>query len=744
MSWFSEQIEERKREDEQVLRGAYESLDTAVTGRTHGTGARDTGTQLASLYSDILRYFHKKDSAVNHDFREAFDAVMETDLVSQGILLHEAEAETGWYKANTSLQAARWKDTGEWVLIYPGKLSGYVFRHPETGKNTRLNAGTEKLFEDGGYVFYLGFPTKSLHIPDLIAYMAQVIRIQDLILLLGLLLIITLIGMLTPRISHFIYSDVLESGSVSLLVSTALFLLLVNVVTALFTAFRSIVNTQLSMRMNMQVSAATMSRVFSLPAAFFRNYSAGELSRKIDSIQEICSSIVNSVFSVSVSALFSLLYVVQLFQYAPGIAIPALIVLIVTAAYTVVITLVQRKLTLQQILAEGKVSGLSYALVNGIQKIRLSGSENRVFAKWADAYSERLKLTYRPPFLLKHSGNFSVMIALIGQIVLYVAAIQSRLTVADYNAFMTAYAMVSAAFSAVVGVASSIAGIQPMLEVAKPIMENVPEASEGRHMVSRLQGNVELNNIRFRYEPDEPYVLNRFSLKIRRGEYVAVVGKSGCGKSTLVRLLLGFEKPESGAVYYDGQDLAQLDLRSLRRNIGTVMQDGKLFQGDLLSNITVAAPLATEEDAWKAAEIAGIADDIRRMPMHMQTMIASGGGGISGGQRQRIMIARAVVGNPKILIFDEATSALDNTTQRHISEALDSLSCTRIIIAHRLSTIKRCDRIIFLEDGAIAEEGTYDELMQKDGKFADLVRRQTLDLPEEAEENTPKADFSVL
>ncbi|MBO7667835.1 MAG: ATP-binding cassette domain-containing protein, partial [Firmicutes bacterium] len=223
------------------------------------------------------------------------------------------------------------------------------------------------------------------------------------------------------------------------------------------------------------------------------------------------------------------------------------------------------------------------------------------------------------------------------------------------------------------------------------------------------------------------YILDDLSLKIKPGEYVAVVVRTGCGKSTLVRLLLGFEKPEKGAVYFDGKDINGLDLPSLRKNIGTVIQDAGLFQGDIYSNIVITAPELTLDDAWEAAEMAGIAEDIRRMPMGMHTVIGEGQGGISGGQRQRIMIARAIAPKPKLLIFDEATSALDNKTQKQVSEALDSLGCTRLVIAHRLSTIRHCDRILVLDGGRIIEDGTYEELIEKRGFFAELVERQRLD-----------------
>ena len=286
------------------------------------------------------------------------------------------------------------------------------------------------------------------------------------------------------------------------------------------------------------------------------------------------------------------------------------------------------------------------------------------------------------------------------------------------------------AFISVTGIASSIAQIQPILKMAEPFLNAEPENAEGKEIVTKLSGGVELNHVSFRYSEDSPYILNDISLKIRPGEYVAVVGKTGCGKSTLVRILLGFEKPEIGAVYYDNKDINNLDMPSLRRKIGTVMQDAGLFQGDIYSNIVITAPELTVNDAWEAAEKAGIADDIRAMPMGMYTMISEGQGGISGGQKQRIMIARAIAPRPKLLIFDEATSALDNKTQKQVSEALDGMGCTRLVIAHRLSTIRHCDRILMLDGGRIIEDGTYDELIEKDSAFAELVKRQRLETAE--------------
>jgi ABC-type bacteriocin/lantibiotic exporter with double-glycine peptidase domain len=321
----------------------------------------------------------------------------------------------------------------------------------------------------------------------------------------------------------------------------------------------------------------------------------------------------------------------------------------------------------------------------------------------------------------------TMAISMIGTMVMYAAAVKSGVSVAEYYAFNAAYGMVGGAFMSLAGIAVSIAQIKPVIEMIRPILDAEPEVAEDKIVLTKLSGGVELSNVTFRYSDDMPPVLDDLSLKIRPGQYVAIVGKTGCGKSTLMRVMLGFETPQKGAVYYDGRDLKRIDLKSLRRRIGAVMQNGKLFMGDIFSNITISAPWLSLDDAWEAAELAGMAEDIRNMPMGMHTLISEGQGGVSGGQRQRLLIARAIAPRPKILMFDEATSALDNITQKQVSDALDRMKCTRIVIAHRLSTIRQCDRIIVLDSGKIIEDGSYDELLAKDGEFAALVARQRLD-----------------
>lgn len=290
-------------------------------------------------------------------------------------------------------------------------------------------------------------------------------------------------------------------------------------------------------------------------------------------------------------------------------------------------------------------------------------------------------------------------------------------------AFQAAFTGFNLTFRQVLPLINRFCQIRPQIDNLKPILETEPEIAEDKVDADVLTGNIEVRNLTFSYVEGGPNILNDVSFQIEAGENVAIVGGSGCGKSTLLRLLLGFEKPKSGAVYYDGQDLSELSVSSVRSQMGVVLQNGQLMSGDLFMNIVGTSTL-TMDDAWRAAEAAGIADDIKNMPMGMQTIISEGSTNISGGQRQRILIARALAANPSIMIFDEATSALDNKTQAIVTESLNKLHTTRIVVAHRLSTIKDCDRVIVLDKGRIAKSGTFDELVARGGLFANLVSRQ--------------------
>ena len=726
MGWFENQIEERRAADQQLLEDSFVKIAGVVLGQRTADRISDERIITKGAIDEILKYYHCKPVEIPDSIVEA-DEQLDYSLRPHGLMRRSVTLTEGWYKDAYGPMLAFTKEGGLPVALLPGTIMGYFFTDPKTGKREKLNARTAALFDVDAVCFYRPMPQKKLGIPDLLLYMKRCISLSDVLMIVGASLAVTLVGLLMPQINRTLTGPVLSSGRTDALIGIAVCLVCVLISTRLIESVHDFILSRLDTKTSLGVEASMMMRLLSLPASFFRKYSPGELHNRSSSVNTLCSTLMDMVLNTGLTSLTSLLYVGQVFRFAPTLVVPSLMIILVTVGFSVLSTLVQIRLNRARMELTAKESGVTYGLLGGVQKIKLAGAEKRVFAKWLNLYAEGAEITYNPPTFIKVNAVISTAIGLFSNTVLYYLAVQSNIGLSSYFAFTASYGMLIGAFMSVSSIALSAAQIQPILEMAEPFLKAEPETTQGKEIVTRLSGGIELNHVSFRYSEDGPYILNDLSLKIRPGEYVAVVGRTGCGKSTLVRLLLGFEEPEKGAIYYDGKDMNSLDLPSLRRKIGTVMQDAGLFQGDIYSNIVITAPQLTLDEAWEAAETAGIAEDIRAMPMGMNTLISEGQGGISGGQKQRIMIARAIAPKPKLLIFDEATSALDNKTQKQVSEALDSMGCTRLVIAHRLSTIRHCDRILVLDGGRIIEDGTYDALIEKGGSFAELVERQRMD-----------------
>ena len=726
MGWFTDQIKQRAENDQNVLEDSFFRMASIVMDKWDANRLEDERLIVREAIDDILKFYHQKPVEIPENIQDVNEQ-LEYVLRPTGLMTREVELEEGWQNDAYGPMLGYLKEAGTAVALLPGTIYGYYFKDPATGKRTRITRKTARLFSREALCFYQPLPMKKLGIPDLLKYMKNSITYGDLVVIVLATLAVQLVGMIEPRVYSLVTGKILEGHNMNLMAGVGVFLLTSAFAAQLIGLVRSLLMQRINTKTSQAVQASVMMRILSLPVSFFRRYSSGELSSRAGSVNSLCSMMLNNILSIGLSSLLSLLYVAQIFSFAPALVWPSLLIILATVVMSLAVSLVQIGISRKRMKLSAEEQGMSYAVMNGIQKIRLSGSEKRVFARWGRLYAKGAQLEYNPPLFLKINTVITTAISLIGTIVLYYLAIRTNVGVSQYYAFTAAYGRVIGAFSALAGIAVSVASIRPVLEMAEPILKAEPEVAADKQPIDRVTGHIEMSHVSFRYEENTPYVLNDLSLDIKAGEYVAIVGRTGCGKSTLVRLLLGFEKPEKGGIFYDRHDLNSIDPRSLRKHIGVVIQNGQLFQGDIFSNITISAPDLTLDEAWEAAEMAGIAQDIREMPMGMQTLISEGQGGISGGQKQRLMIARAVAPKPSILIFDEATSALDNKTQKQVSGALDKLNCTRIVIAHRLSTIRNCDRILVMDKGTIIEEGTYDDLIAQNGHFAELVARQRLD-----------------
>lgn len=726
MNWFEEQIETRHKLDTADLEDAYTRLAASVV--SSGRAPRftlDDATVADSAVDAVMAYYGAEPAKVPDDITDPMDRV-EYAVRPSGIMRRAVRLEGTWWKNATGAYLAT-TTSGVPVALIPRFPSGYGYVDPVSHKKVRLNKTTAQTLQPEALCFYRPLPQHELSIRDVAKFMMRTLDLNDYGLIVISTAVATLIGMLPAIANKLLFARIIPSGMPSLILPIAALLIGTTLSQALIQVTSAVITARIETKMQVQMEAATYARVLLLPPTFFKEYAPGDLARRASSMSQMVDILSQSVIGTGLTAVFSLAYVFQLFAYAPQLVLPATAVIVAEAVASIAITIVSRRYMSVQMEANAKMSGLTPAILHGIQKIKLAGAEKRTFAHWAKTYAELSEATYRRPALLLAGPNLVPVIGLAGTCVMYYIAATTQVSTADYMAFSTAFGSVTTAIATLATVATLTSTIRPLLEMVEPIMRAVPEAVSGHRQITSVTGSIEASNLSFRYGESLPLVLDDISFRVNAGEYVAIVGRTGCGKSTLMRLLLGFETPTKGAIYYNGQDISRADIRSLRRNIGVVLQNGALFQGDILMNITVSTPAATIGDAWEAAELAGVADDIRKMPMGMQTLVSEGGGGISGGQRQRLLIARAVCGKPKILMFDEATSALDNVTQKHVSDALGGLKCTRVVIAHRLSTIRHADRIIMIEGGKIVEDGTYDELVAAHGKFADLVARQRLE-----------------
>lgn len=727
MGWFDEQVKQKKQRDSEDFSESFVNIAGAVIGSKISATLNNDRQITKNAIDEILKYYHAKSRVVPDNIKEASEQ-LEYLMRPYGIMRRKVLLEKNWYKDAVGAMLGTRTDDGSAVALIPRGLFGYSFLDVTSGKKVYLGPKTENLIAAEATCFYKPFPLKKVGIGSLMQYILETLSASDFMMFGLTVLIATLIGLLSPKLNNIIFKDIVVGDNMQLLLAMTIFLICVSVSTIMISSLKTLLMARINTKMDISVQAATMMRILSLPASFFKEYSSGELSSRSQYVNTLCNMLVSTILSTGLTSLFSLIYISQIFVYAPSLVAPALLIILATVIYSVTSALIQMKISKKQMDLAAKENGLSYALISGVQKIKLSGSEKRAFARWGNLYAEQAQYSYNPPMLIKLNSVIGMGISLIGTIVMYYVSIKSGISIADYYAFNVAYGMVTGSFMSLAGIALTMAQIKPIIDIAKPILDTVPEISEEKQVLSRVSGAIELNNVSFRYNKNMPLVIDNLSLKIRPGQYVAIVGATGCGKSTLMRLMLGFETPQKGSVYFDGKDLNKIDLKSLRRKIGAVMQNGKLFSGDIYSNIVISSPQLTVDDAWEAAELAGIADDIRSMPMGMHTIISEGSGGVSGGQRQRLMIARAIAPKPKILMFDEATSALDNLTQKTVSKSLNGLKCTRIVIAHRLSTIRQCDRIIVLDKGKIAEDGTYEDLIAQNKNFAELVARQRFDI----------------
>jgi NHLM bacteriocin system ABC transporter ATP-binding protein len=612
------------------------------------------------------------------------------------------------------------------VAVVPTSRGRYRMMDPDGGADLIVNETLAARLEPVGHMLYQPLPAKPLEFKDvLLAGWVQ--NRADFVAAIIASLALGVLGLATPIATRLAFDRFIPSHEVTQLAELAIGLFLVAVISVGIRAAYDMAFLRIDGRMAGQTQAAVIDRVLRLPQHLMR-FSSTDLAQRATSAETVRRGSVNFMLGSLAAAFTWVCNGALMAYYAPFAALAACgcFLLLLAIGYVCAHRQLDAIRRGEELLAN--VNTIVFHLINGIGVLRTTGSEDRAFARWGHDFAEMRARSYRAQaigriFEICLAGFDTLTLAGVFLILSFIPV--KEFSTGAFVSFIASYAAFMAASSQLARGMNGVMNLRPSWERAAPLFKAVPEGGEARRDPGVLSGAVELTNITFRYSPDTPYVLSGLSMKAAPGEFIAIVGASGSGKSTAMRMLLGFEQPHAGTVQFDGIDLRHLDVDLVRRQIGVVLQNGRLVPGSIYENI-MGPHHGTLDDAMEAARQAGLEADIAALPMGIHTVLTEATAAFSGGQVQRMMIARALLGKPRILVLDEATSALDNVTQAIVAESLARLAITRIVIAHRFSTVQRADRIYVIDKGRVAQAGKFDELMAADGPFAELAKRQLL------------------
>ena len=713
MDVYSKQIEHRDAIDRGLERRADEVL--VYKHSPNVTGVDDARESLR-----IVLEWMKVDSRVALGCDD-IDEMLEQTLSPRGVMYEEVDLHDDAWRKRAEFMLAELED-GSFIACKPSFMC-YRYVNPVTEKSARL--GREMKLRRA-WTFLRPIPEGTNGFFDYLIMIMRMVNVYDAVPIIAASALVYALGLVAPRVNKWVLEGIVPQGlnGYSLLAMAATIYLTAGFAKIAIQTTKTFMLANLRLRIAGQVESSVMAHILLLPQRYFADKSAGKVTKRLNAARQISDRMLNLVLNLGLTAFFSLGYIPQMMAFAPALVVPAVLMLIARALFSALVAAINVRNETASVQADMDQSDLMYSALGGAQKIRTMGAERRLYARWATVYQRVLKYDLDQPFVLKAESEITSFIASLTTLILVSIVVGTDLSRSDYIAFSASYSLVIAAVSELFDSLRSIMLTKPLINQLNDLLSERIEVSDDDVVLRAARGAIELNNVSFSY-PGGLGVIRKISLSIPAGDKVAFVGESGCGKSTLIKLILGIEKPTSGTVTFDGRNLANLDIRSYRRRVGSVFQFSKLIPGTVRSNICFTPRKVTEEEAWEAAEKACIAEDLRSLPLGLDTEISeSSTCGFSGGQRQRILLARAFATKPAVMVLDEATSALDNITQKKVLDAVYDEKCTVLMVAHRLSTVMGCDRILVMEGGQIVEDGTYDELMALDGTFAQLVRKQ--------------------
>lgn len=639
------------------------------------------------------------------------------------LICREIVLEPDWYKNDCGVIVGVIEK--EQVVCLP-KGRGYEIFYPEQSRREGLTKAVAQSVDPKAYSLGRTLPGRALKFRDLVKFCRRELRRSDLTGVAVLELVGILIGILLPTLNQKIYDDYIPLGNLNELFQICIVIGSFMVGNLFFSMVKSLCELRLQSRVGYRLQDAAYFRLFRLPESFFHDYESADLAQRLMTIGTTANKFISSVLVTGISTGFSLLYLVRMFLYSGKLSGIAVLMILVYMALLTALMINEVRFERDSTENRGKSSAKLYQYLSGIEKIRMAGVEDRAIYDYMIPFARVQEMEIRKNRLSTGALVLSGIASTVFSMVLYYVMVKSKvqISIGAFVGFNTAMGTFTASIQELVDKLLSVYQMRPVYDRFMPIFKTASEDQEDCELLDGLSGAVDVRHVSFSYGEGQKQVLDNIDLHVKKGEYLGIVGASGCGKSTLLKLLLGFETPNSGQITYDGHDLRTLDKHAFRKNLGVVLQNGRLIAGSIFENITITSPESTQADVMKVLEAVGLKEDVEQMPMGIHTVLSENSSTISGGQQQRILIARAIIRQPSILIFDEATSALDNLTQAAVVESLDKMHVTRIVVAHRLSTIRTCDRIIVMDDGRIVEEGNYDSLMEKRGLFYQLASRQ--------------------
>ena len=712
----------REQADRTLLAAIGSTRETGGRGRGPGADGDDASYAVCRMVARAagIELSDPAEGGPQHDRRDPVERI----AVASRVRTREVRLAGSWWRRDMGPLVGRRAGSGAPVALL-WRRGGYTAVGAGSTRGTRIDADNAGEFEPRAVMFYRPLPERRLGLLGLLRFSLKGASFDLRNLAVSGLVTIGL-GALVPIATGKVLGEFVPQAERGLIVQVCLAIMVSSIVTAAFLLLQNLTLVRLEGRMEAALQPAVWDRLLRLPTAFFARRSTGELASAALGISVIRRMLAGVAPVAVQSGTLGAMNFVLLLCYSVPMALAATALLLLVAAVFLGLGLWQVRWQRRLVVLTNKLNNQAFQTLRGLPKLRIAAAENYAYAAWAREFARSREMQQRAGRIKNLTTVVNALYLPLCSLVMFMllaGPARGTMSAASFLTFNTAMTMMLTATTQLTGALVSVVGALPMFEQIRPVLDEKPEVRHGSTAPGELSGAIEARKLSFRYTDDGPLVLDDVSFDIRPGEFVAIVGPSGCGKSTLLRLLIGFDRPASGSVLYDGQDLSALDQAAVRRQCGVVLQHAQPLSGSVLDCIRGAEPF-TQEEAWEAAKMAGLAEDIQRMPMGMHTIVANGGA-VSGGQRQRLMIAQALIRRPRLLFFDEATSALDNETQRTVMESTRALKATRVVIAHRLSTVLDADRVIVMTDGRITEVGPPAQLLaDPQGRLYDLVRRQ--------------------